>query len=166
MESALWNEEEVPSSFVPSVRALREIVSNAVVNGVFLSKLKTLGKPFTGKWTHFSVSLPYGGNFLKPFCLWQKKSTIMSEMERIAAILPYLQQRMIDAPPILQWDKDDRRNPFSWYVYPEGSNHSQWELTLGYRKVTGITLQPSMWYEDNAYQGKAVFLILEGNVDI
>ncbi|MEX3713511.1 hypothetical protein ABFV99_14000 [Cytobacillus horneckiae] len=71
-----------------------------------------------------------------------------------------------DAPPILKWDNEEQRNPFSWYVYSSGSSHSKWGLTPGYCKVTGISLQPSMWYENNSYQGKSVFFLLEGAKDI
>jgi hypothetical protein len=70
-----------------------------------------------------------------------------------------------DAPPILQWDTEERRNPFSWYVYNGGSAPSQWKVSSGWNKVTGITYQPSMWYEENAHQGKAVIFILDGAKD-
>ncbi|MES9681864.1 hypothetical protein ABWK22_02865 [Gottfriedia acidiceleris] len=70
-----------------------------------------------------------------------------------------------DAPPILQWDTEEQRNPFSWYVYNFGSSYTKWGLTPGYTKVTGITLQPSMWYGDYANQGKSVFFILDGARD-
>lgn len=70
-----------------------------------------------------------------------------------------------DAPPIFQWDSEEKRNPFSWYVYVDGSDHSRWNLSTGYCKVTGICMQPSMWYDDNSHQGKSVFFILEGAKD-
>lgn len=43
-----------------------------------------------------------------------------------------------DAPPILQWDKEEQRNPFSWYVYSGGSNASKWNVSTGYQKVTQL----------------------------
>jgi len=70
-----------------------------------------------------------------------------------------------NAPPILQWDREEQRNPFSWYLYNGGSYYGDWNLSLGYCKVTGITLQPSMWHGENAQQGKGLFLILEGARD-
>jgi hypothetical protein len=70
-----------------------------------------------------------------------------------------------DAPPILQWDKEERRNPFSWYVYNMGSSPTDWNLSTGYCQVTGVCYQPSMWYEDNSHQGKALFFILKGAKD-
>ncbi|WP_459478023.1 hypothetical protein [Clostridium saccharoperbutylacetonicum] len=70
-----------------------------------------------------------------------------------------------DAPPIFQWDSEEKRNPFSWYVYVDGSDHSRWNLNIGYCKVTGICMQPSMWYDENSYHSKSVFFILEGAKD-
>jgi hypothetical protein len=72
----------------------------------------------------------------------------------------------MEAPPILQWDKEDRRNPFSWYLYNGGSSYHDWNLHTGYCKVTGICLQPSMWYGgNNSHISEGVFLILEGAKD-
>ncbi len=65
-----------------------------------------------------------------------------------------------EAPLLLQWD-----NPFSWYVYHNGSAPGNWNLSANaWVNVTGITLQPSMWAGENKYphQGKSVILILEG----
>ncbi|MGL4774014.1 MAG: hypothetical protein ACRC2K_10645 [Clostridium sp.] len=70
-----------------------------------------------------------------------------------------------DAPPIIQWDNEEERNPFSWYVYSGGSTYTRWGLTLGYCNVTAVCLQPSMWYKENSHHGKSVFFILEGCKD-
>ncbi len=70
-----------------------------------------------------------------------------------------------DEPPILQWDNQDCRNPFSWYVYHTGSEASQWGLVYGWTKVTGIAYQPSMWYQENFHQGKSVIFLLDGARD-
>lgn len=73
-----------------------------------------------------------------------------------------------DAPPILQWDRDDKRNPVAWYIYSNGSPPSQWNLRAGmYCKVNAIALQPSMWDVERTYdnQGKSVFFILNGVKD-
>lgn len=70
-----------------------------------------------------------------------------------------------DAPPILQWDTEEKRNPFSWYVYTDGSSYSRWGLSTGYCKVTGVCLQPSMWNGNFEHQGKAVIFILDGAKD-
>jgi hypothetical protein len=70
-----------------------------------------------------------------------------------------------DAPPIIQWDSEEQRNPFSWYLYNGGSYPSSWNLATGYVKVTGITYKPSMWYNENAHQGKGIIMILDGAKD-
>lgn len=70
-----------------------------------------------------------------------------------------------DAPPIIQWDNLGQRNPFSWYVYHTGSYAKDWNLEVGWHKVTGITYQPSMWYDENLHQGKGVMFILDGCKD-
>jgi hypothetical protein len=72
----------------------------------------------------------------------------------------------MDEQPILQWDYEAQRNPFAWYLYNGGSTPSEWGMGIGYREVTGITYQPSMWYEENAHQGKGLFLILQGAKDM
>ncbi len=72
-----------------------------------------------------------------------------------------------DAPPIFQWDSEEQRNPFSWYVYVGMSKPEEWKLTPGLVDVTAICLQPSMWFspEKTRHQGQSVILILNGAVD-
>jgi hypothetical protein len=70
-----------------------------------------------------------------------------------------------DAPPVLQWDDEKRRNPVSWYVYTSGSPASQWNLEAGrYAEVSGISLLPPMWYKPERYrhQGAGAILIVKG----
>lgn len=71
-----------------------------------------------------------------------------------------------DAPPILQWDREDARNPVSWYVYHNGSASTQWGIQPHqYAKVTAVTFQPSMWNGGNEHQGKSAIFIVDGAVD-
>jgi len=70
-----------------------------------------------------------------------------------------------DAPPIIQWDNEEKRNPFSWYIYRGGSPYSMWGLSLGYCKVSAICFQPSMWYSESLHHGKGIMFILEGAKD-
>lgn len=72
-----------------------------------------------------------------------------------------------DAPPIIQWDRDEQRNPVSWYLYNNGSSASKWGLTAGtYCKVNAVCLQPSMWFDSKAeHQGQGVLFILDGAKD-
>lgn len=71
-----------------------------------------------------------------------------------------------DAPPILQWDNETRRNPFDYFLYGSGSLPADWNLQVGYVAVAGICLGPEQWQEGFAHHGKTVFLLLEGARDI
>lgn len=67
-----------------------------------------------------------------------------------------------EAPPIIKWDTEENRNPFSWYLYSGGSHADNWNLRSGeYVEVTGVVLQPNMWQPGYEYQGKGVFFILK-----
>lgn len=69
-----------------------------------------------------------------------------------------------EAPPILQWDRDEERNPVSWYLWHGGSKPDQFGLPSGvYVDVAAITLQPSMWGSKTfAHQGESVIFVLVG----
>lgn len=71
-----------------------------------------------------------------------------------------------EAPPILQWDHPERRNPFSWYVWRGGSRPEQWGLRSGTLcTVSAITLKPCMWGDPQgrySHQGAGVIFLLEG----
>lgn len=70
------------------------------------------------------------------------------------------------APPILQWDNPEQRNPVSWYVYNGGSLAEHWNLPRSsFVEVTAVTLQPSMWHSDVIHQGQSVIFILKGAKD-
>lgn len=72
-----------------------------------------------------------------------------------------------NAPPLLQWDREDRRNPVSVYVYTGGSRADRWNLTPGRRTaVTACSLLPAMWHGGgHAHQGAGVLFVLEGARD-
>lgn len=72
------------------------------------------------------------------------------------------------APPILQWDSEDRRNPVSWYLYHGGSSPSNWRITPNqWTEVTGISLRPFMWYGETKFtnQHKGALIVLKGCKD-
>lgn len=74
-----------------------------------------------------------------------------------------------DAPPILQWDFADARNPVSWYVYNGGSYPADWNLRAGEAcQVKAVALSPAHWHPDRPYtnHGNAVVAILEGAKDL
>jgi hypothetical protein len=71
-----------------------------------------------------------------------------------------------DAPPILQWDRDDSRNPVSWYIYHGGSMASAWGIRAGaFVTVTAITTQPSSWGGGGEHHGNGAYFVLDGAKD-
>ena len=72
----------------------------------------------------------------------------------------------VDAPPILQWDSPECRNPFSWYMYVNGSSAKQWGLdALSWCRVPAVALKPSMWFGEHKHQGIGALFILDGAKD-
>jgi hypothetical protein len=70
------------------------------------------------------------------------------------------------APPLIQWDREDDRNPVSWYFWHGGSPAHQFSLSAGaWTPVVAIALQPSMWQPGFDHHGKGVFFALEGARD-
>jgi hypothetical protein len=105
---------------------------------------------------------------------WEKFArVVLPEAKRIETLIPYrgpffaiLTAVDADAPPILQWDRPERRNPFSWYTHRDGSPAVQWLLTPGeWRDVTAITLNPSGWFEALSHHAKAAIAVIAGARD-
>ena len=70
------------------------------------------------------------------------------------------------APPILQWDREEERNPVSWYVYSGVQSPDDWGIHNDFTRVTGICLKPSMWgSKPLAHQGQGVIFLLDGAKD-
>jgi len=73
-----------------------------------------------------------------------------------------------EAPPILQWDYDDARNPVSWYLYVNGSRAEEFGIDSGgYHTVKAIALKPSAWNEDRPCpnHGDGVLFVLANAKD-
>ncbi len=69
-----------------------------------------------------------------------------------------------EAPPIIAWDREEQRNPFSWFVIYRGSAPSRWGLREGtWVNVPGIIKSPALWNgaTNPTYQDRAAF-VLEG----
>lgn len=103
---------------------------------------------------------------------WVKfANNVLPEALKIEALVPshgnftaFLTSVETDAPPIIQWDREDRRNPVSQYVYHGGSAASKWGLDGGsYVKVNALALHPAHWHGDVAshYENR-VTAILDG----
>lgn len=69
-----------------------------------------------------------------------------------------------EAPPLLQWDNEGQRNPFSTYVWNGGSRPDQFKLRAGsIVNVEALTLRPHKWYGgEYPNQSEGVIFILEG----
>lgn len=131
--------------------------------GVF-GHLKTQGKATPRKTTQTMV------------ITWEKfQRTVLPVAEKIECVVQPLGNYTAlvtavhaDAPPILQWDEPEHRNPVSWYVYHNGSSATNWSLRAGTLvEVTAITLLPPMWRNPERYErfGKSAILILKGARD-
>ncbi len=76
-----------------------------------------------------------------------------------------------DAPPILQWDTAEYRNPVSWYLYNNGSAASQWGLRAGsWAPLTHITRGPPEWSAELgggsfAHQAEHALFVIDGAKD-
>lgn len=68
-----------------------------------------------------------------------------------------------DAPPILQWDSPEARNPVSWYFWNGGSLARQFGLTSGvYSPVSALANKPSMWGAGCSHHGEGFLFVIEG----
>lgn len=156
--------EEIPTLWKPAHPAKHE----AAMPGVFghlkskesISPIKPMEiPPITITWEKFYHTVVPTAEAIMFF--------VGNEKNNYSAILTATNPA---APPILQWDFEEKRNQFSWYVYNGGSHPSQWELTAGeYHPVTGICFQPSMWggmEEFARHHGESVFFLLEGAKDV
>ena len=100
---------------------------------------------------------------------WEKfRRTVLGSARKIEFYVPgkeecytaILTAEDQEAPPIILWDTEENRNPFSWYVYSGGSTPSRWNLLRGYVEVTGVTLQPNLWQPGYEHRGASVIFIL------
>lgn len=79
-----------------------------------------------------------------------------------------------NAPPILQWDTVERRNPVSWYFHATGSTPEEFNLSSGlvftpgsvHHRVNTVLLKPSMWTSEVKNQGRGVMFIIDGCRDL
>lgn len=51
----------------------------------------------------------------------------------------------MSAPHIIAWDREDKRNPVSIYLYYQGSAPAHWGIGKFFAEVTGVVSRPSMW---------------------
>ncbi|MDB5870231.1 MAG: hypothetical protein JWP96_2563 [Polaromonas sp.] len=106
-------------------------------------------------WEKFQRTVLPGAERIE-FCALERHDSYSSLVTAVHA----------DAPPILQWDREDRRNPVSWYFWHGGSTAAQFGLKAGkFHPVAAIALKPSMWNGGHEHQGEGVMFIIKGAKD-
>lgn len=131
-------------------------------------------KPFTGIFSHVKTKdeKPKTSTIIPPAVTmtWEKfQRTVMPTANKIEYYVPagyhsytaVVTAEDMDAPPIVAWDREEARNPFSWYLYANGSSYTKWNLQRGWTEVTAITNQPNLYTPGNEHYGKSVIFILK-----
>lgn len=104
---------------------------------------------------------------------WAKFSAeILPIAQRVRITLPHGLLQLVafttaehaDAPPILQWDRDDNRNPVAWYQYMYGTFPSVFGIRAGVPlEVAGIANLPCFWKgATTSNYAQRAMLVLEG----
>jgi hypothetical protein len=154
---ALWKPQPLPN------KSVTDGVFGQLKKGVF-DHLKPKGAARAGGGMKLPVQV----------MTWEKfQRTVLPGAQRIEFCAPergsysaLVTAVHANAPPILQWDREDRRNPVSWYLWHGGSTAAEFGLRAGdFHPVTAITLKPSMWNGGHAHQGQGVMFIIEGAKD-
>ncbi|MBL1076765.1 hypothetical protein JK358_20415 [Nocardia sp. 2] len=108
---------------------------------------------------------------------WEKfERTVLPDAERIEFEVPsgttsfgaMVTAVHPGAPPIIQWDSRDQRNPVTWYLYVNGSPAERWGLKPGeYREVTAVVGHPATWRAgaDRTGRARGAMLALAGATD-
>lgn len=107
---------------------------------------------------------------------WEKFArTVLSTAEQLEFLIPHGHSSYFAfvtaadpaAPPILQWDSEESRNPVSWYLRQSGSTAEVWNLGKpgSFVSVDAVMMQPSSWNRTNEHQGNGAYFILRGAND-
>lgn len=105
---------------------------------------------------------------------WEKFArVVLPEAETMKIAIPRIRANFMalltaanaDAPPILKWDSEDRRNPVSHYVYHGGSPAFQWGLSGQWGDITAIVPYPAMWGNPQPFLGDGVLFVIRGAAD-
>lgn len=143
--------------------------------------------PIIGRWEPapggvFSHLKPKGKNLERPAldlpCVtmtWEKFAReILPGAEGMELRVPsgdtsfgaFTTATIAEAPPIIQWDSEECRNPFGWYLYSNGSSAFSWGLAPGnYHTVDAIVQNPSGWNGGKSSFADGVLLALQGAKD-
>ena len=141
-------------------RPKRDEPATKDAGGVF-SRLKPKGEPAPR-----AMALPAAT------MTWEKfHRTVLPDVRRIELFTPahgnytaILTEAVAGSPPILQWDNEGKRNPFSSYVWIGGSPAVQWRLPArAWVPVTALALSPQHWFGGSSpNHSKGLVFVLEG----
>lgn len=67
-----------------------------------------------------------------------------------------------DAPPLLSWDREEARNPVSWYFWHGGATALSFGLNPGWAQLKLIANKPTMWGLDLSNMKHGVFFLIDG----
>ena len=150
----LWKPREITSPPVPPAGVFSHLRQGVKTEGVDLSDIRA--QPMT--WEKFAKTILPGADSIEYMVLGHCS----------AAYTAYVTAVNPEAPPILQWDREEKRNPVSWYLYVNGSRPETWGLTTGWTKVTAVSLAPFMWDVEYPmpHHGSSVLFALLGAKDI
>jgi len=139
---------------------------------------RPIEKPIDEKEGVFSHLVPKGKTTIQKYAptvtiTWKKfAETVLPDALYMEVLVPshgkfmaILTAEHMDAPPIIQWDCQEHRNPCSWYCYNNGSYARDWGISEGWQNVTAICLYPSMWQDGYDHQGTGALFIIEGARD-
>lgn len=105
---------------------------------------------------------------------WEKfYATVLPAATKIEVLVPYvgafssfLTAEDMTAPPIIQWDNIERRNPMSWYFHAGEARAETWNLKSStYVEVKALGWKPNMLSEQVTNQGRGVMFALDGCFD-
>jgi hypothetical protein len=103
---------------------------------------------------------------------WSKfERTVLSFVDQIDVYVPLSGNFVAlttavhsNAKPLIRWDREDRRNPVSHYLYTRISSAAQWKLVSGWYPCAVISKTPCAWFDGrDDYPGRLFFI--DGAID-
>ena len=77
----------------------------------------------------------------------------------------YVTAAHADAPPILQWDTDENRNPVSWHLKHPTGYAQYFGVKQGWNDVVAIAPKPSMLHGKCEHHGNGQLFVIAGCVE-
>lgn len=165
------NEMGLEKAFERQIAPASEVLEHAIwtprpeqppkKSGIF-DHLRSFGRSISG-----SVNIP---NTVVTFTKFRRD--VMLQADRMQILLKNTRSPFVffskavdmSAPPILQWDRPEKRNQYSVYVYKDGNLPSDVGLAEGWVDVLGVVLNPSDWNSEGEFPhfGRSVMFLVPG----